>query len=189
MKKIFVFLALILPIVGLAQDRCPGFKVTKQRSGMHYELKKYKPKKLPREGVVVFAGGYVSPQLNGSGASGRVQMVEFGFSGGWDVRTTNPYMFKTPPEGESQYAFTNAFGATIGKYFFLGEPNNVRGLIDFGFGYGHSAHQPDQNKIPVFGYGLASYRVWRDIWISGSIHATDFQSTPRFSVGLATLIW
>ena len=189
MKRILVGVLMLGSFVGLAQDRCPSFKVTKQRNGMHYELKKYKPKKLPREGVVVFAGAYAATGLDGYGISGRVQMVDYGFSGGWDVRTTNPYMLKTAPEGKTQYAFANAVGATFGKYFFLGERTNVRGLVDFGLGYGHAAHGAERNKFPVFGYGLASYRAYRDVWVTGSIHVTDFQSTPRFSVGLATLLW
>lgn len=156
---------------------------------MHYGLKKYKPKKPPRDGILIFAGGYAATGLDGSGGSARVMMTEFGLSGGWDVRTTNPYMLGKAPEGLNQYAFTNAFGATMGKYFLFDQGFNVRGLVDLGLGYGHSAHQPDQNKIPVFAYGLASYRIYRDVWVSGSIHVTDFQSTPRFSVGLATLIW
>ena len=171
--------------VGFAQDRCPSFKVIKQRSGLHYELKKYKPKKLPREGIMVFAGGYASTNLDGIGFSGRLQMIEYGFSGGWDVRTTNPNVFNKTESSNS--IFANAIGATLGKYYMIGREN--RGLIDFGMGYGHSSHGTTANKIPVFGYGLASYRFYRDVWISGSVHVTDFKSVPQLSVGLATLLW
>ena len=171
----------------IAQDRCPSFKVVKQRSGMHYELKKYIPKKLPREGMVVFAGAYSTPSLNGYGVSGRVQMIEYGFSAGWDMRNTDPYMLKKAPDGLAQYTYTNAFGATFGKYYMFGHEN--RGLIDFGMGYGRSASRVDQNKLPFFGYGLASVRAYRDIWVSGSIHVMDFRSAPMVSFGLATLIW
>ena len=181
-----------MPIVGLAQDRCPSFRVTKQRSGMHYELKKYKPQRMPREGLVVFMGAYsgLTPSTIGGGVSGRVQMVEYGFSAGWDVRTTNPnFMRKTEVEDHG-LAYTNVFGATIGKFAIIGSKSNPRGMVDVGFGYGHSAHESGEtNKIPVFSYGLASYRVYRDVWLSGSVHVTDFQSTPLLKVGIATLIW
>ena len=187
MKKIVLLVSLLVPFMGLAQDRCPSFKVTKQRSGLHYELKKYKPKKLPREGVLIFAGAYTTPSLNGYGVSGRAQMVEYGFSGGWDMRNTDPYMLKKAPDGLAQYTYTNAFGATFGKYYMFGREN--RGLIDFGMGYGRSASSTTQNKLPFFGYGLASVRVYRDIWFSGSVHVTDFRSTPMVSFGLATLVW
>jgi hypothetical protein len=187
MKRALLAFALLLPILSLAQDRCPSFKVTKQRSGMHYELKKYKPKKLPREGMVLFAGVYATPKMDGYGLSGRIQMVELGFSGGWDMRNTDPYMLKKAPDGLAQYTYTNAFGATIGKYYMFGLKN--RGLIDFGLGYGRSASSTAQNKLPFFGYGLASVRVYRDVWFSGSVHVMDFRSTPIVSFGMATLIW
>ena len=186
-SKLLLLLFALGSFSAMAQDHCPSFKITKQRSGMHYELKKYKVKKLPREGMIVFAGAYATPKLNGYGVSGRVQMVEFGFSGGWDMRNTDPYMLKKAPEGLAQYTYTNAFGATIGKYYMFGREN--RGLIDFGMGYGRSASSVEQNKLPFFGYGLASVRVYRDIWFSGSVHVMDFKSTPMVSFGLATLIW
>jgi len=188
MKKIALLALLIAPTVALiAQDHCPSFKVTKQKSGMHYGLKRYKVKKLPREGTIVFAGGYVRPQLNGYGTSGRIQMIDFGFSGGWDMRNTDPYMLKKAPEDLAQYTYTNVFGATIGKYYMLGHEN--RGLIDFGIGYGRSASNGEQNKLPFFGYGLASVRMYRDIWFSGSVHVMDFKSIPMVSFGFATLVW
>ena len=192
MKKLILSLALLMPIIGLAQDHCPSFKVTKQRSGMHYELKKYKPQRMPREGLVVFMGAYagVTPGTIGGGVSGRVQMVEYGFSGGWDARSTDPNFMRKTDAGDHGLAYTNAFGATIGKFAIIGSKADPRGMIDAGLGYGHSAHSSGQsNKIPVFGYGLASFRVYRDVWLSGSVHVTDFQSTPVFKMGIATLVW
>jgi hypothetical protein len=192
MKRILVGMMMLVVFNAQSQfvnrDHCPNFTVRHQKSGMHYELKKYKPKRLPREGIVIFAGAYAASDLKGYGVSGRVQMVEYGFSGGWDARTTNPHMLGKASEELNQYAYATVFGATLGKYFLIGK-KEPRGILDIGMGYGHSAHAPEANKIPVFGYGLASYRIYRDIWLSGSIHATDFQSNPRFSIGLATLVW
>lgn len=191
MKRFIVAIILLIPVMGFAQDRCPSFKITKQRSGMHYDFKMptLKPMALPREGLVIFGGVYSYANVEGFGFSGRVQMVEYGFSGGWDARVTNPYLFKKVPEGEKDFIYTNTFGATVGKYFIVGSKTNIRGLVDVGLGYGHSARSMVQNPIPVFGYGMASYRVISDVWISGSLHVTDFKSSPILSLGLATLIW
>lgn len=191
MKRFIVAIMLLIPVIGFSQDHCPSFKVTRTRSGMHYELKKYKPKRLPREGLVVFMGAYGGFAQNnfGGGVSGRVQMIEYGFSGGWDARSTDPNLLRKTGEESNDLAYTNVFGATIGKFAIIGSKQDPRGMLDAGLGYGHSAHGPDQNKIPVFGYGLASMRVYRDVWVSGSIHVTDFQSVPSFKIGLATLIW
>lgn len=193
MKRFIVAIMLLIPVMGFAQDRCPSFKITKQRSGMHYDFKmpnlNPKPKALPREGLTIFGGVYSYANGEGFGFSGRVQMVEYGFSGGWDARVTNPYTFKKVPEGEKDFIYTNTFGATVGKYFIIGNHKNIRGLADVGLGYGHSARSMVQNPIPVFGYAMASYRVVSDVWISGSLHVTDFKSTPILSFGLATLIW
>lgn len=187
MKNVLVSVLMLVSLGAQAQFRehCPSFKIQHQRSGMHYELKKfkkYRPEKYPVEGIVVFTGGYIASDLMGFGTSLRVQMVEFGISAGWDVRHTNTNLFKKKENGT---AYVNAFGLTLGKYYTLGD----RGLIDVGVGYGHSAHSGEVNELPFFGYGLASYRVWRNVWVSGSVHVTDFKSPPYFGVGLATLIW
>jgi hypothetical protein len=192
MKKVLL-LAGMLPIVAFGQfrDHCPNFTINKQKSGIHYELPKYKPKRMPRNGLTVFMGAYggLSNSSWGGGVSGRVQMVEYGVSAGWDVRTVNPQLFKKPGEPTTQLPYTAAFGATLGKSFILGGKTNIRGLVDTGLGYGQSAHTNTPNKIPVFGYGIVSYRVIRDFWLSGSIHVTDFKSTPEFRIGIATLVW
>lgn len=186
MKKILFLLAFTLPVLSLGQDRCPSFKVTKQRSGMHYELTKYKMKKYPSKGIVVFGGYYWGVPEYGGGATLRAQLAEYGISAGWDARSTNPNAFKKRDEITTSLAYTNAFGLTLGKYVLLGKN---RGLIDIGGGFGHSAHGQERNMYPFFGYGLASYRVYHNVWVSGSIHVTDFESTPRYSIGIATLVW
>jgi hypothetical protein len=187
MKKIILAL-LLLPTFAFGQfrDQCPSFKVTKQKSGMHYELKKYKMKRYPTKGIVAFGGYYYGVPELGGGATLRVQLAEYGISAGWDARSTNPNVFKKEGEPTTELAYTNVFGLTLGKYFLLGKN---RGLIDFGGGFGHSAHGNEANMYPVFGYGLASYRFYRNFWLSGAVHVTDFESTPRYTIGIATLVW
>ena len=187
MKRILVGMMMLVAFNAQSQfinrDHCPNFTVKHQKSGMHYELKKYKPLRYPNKGLMVFVGMYASPIHMQSGTSGRGQVVKHKISVGWDVRGTNPTTFsRTVANG---LAYTNVFGGTIGKYYLLA---NSRILLDVGMGGGHSAHSQDRNKIPVFGYGLVSYHVWKNIWISGSMHVPDFKSIPVFNIGIATLI-
>lgn len=173
-------------LLGQFKDNCPSFKNTKQKSGMHYELKKYRIKRYPIDGLVAFGGYYSGVQTLGGGATLRLQLAKYGISAGWDVRTTNPNVFKKEGDLITELSYTNVYGLTGGKYILLGKN---RGLIDIGGGFGHSAHSNDVNMYPFFGYGLASYRFYRNIWLSGAVHVTDFESTPRYSIGIATLVW
>ena len=186
MKKILLGL-LLIPTFAFGQfhDRCPSFKVTKQKSGMHWELKKYKIPRYPSKGLAVFMGYYTGVPTPGGGASLKVQLVEYGISAGWDARGTNPNAYKLGNVETNELSFTNVFGVTLGKYQRLG----TRGLIDAGGGFGHSAHDNDPNMYPFFGYGMASYRFYRNVWISGAVHLTNFESAPRYSIGIATLVW
>lgn len=185
MRYLFLLFFLISVSV-FGQDRCTGFRVENHRSGMHWELKQYKMKRYPTKGIVAFGGYYAGAPTPGGGATLRVQLAEYGISAGWDARSTNPNAYKKRDEVTTSLAYTNAFGLTGGKYWLFGKS---RGLIDVGAGFGHSAHGQETNEYPFFGYGLASYRVYRNFWISGGVHVTDFESTPRYSIGIATLVW
>lgn len=141
--------------------------------------------RYPSKGLVAFGGYYTGVPEFGGGASLKIQLAEYGISAGWDARSTNPNAFKKRDEITTSLSYTNVFGLTLGKYFLIGK----RGLVDFGGGFGHSAHGQQSNEYPFFGYGIASYRFYRNIWVSGAVHVPDFESTPRFSIGIATLVW
>ena len=179
--RYFFLLFFLISVSVFRQDACVDFRVENHKSPMHLQVKKHKLPKYPDRGITVFGGFYGGVPVPGSGATLRINSAKWGFSMGWDSRTTNPGMFVE----SNQLAYTNAYGVTLGKYKLIGD----RVHLDVGVGFGYAAHSLDPNPNPVFGYGLASYRVYKNVWLGGSVHPTDFESVPRFNIGLTTLVW
>lgn len=170
----------------LAQEKCPSFVIQNTKSGMHYGLRKPSPpgkKSIPREGVLVFLGGYASTDRPGIAMKGDVHMVEFGWSLGWE---TTHYIERELLEDQAIWTIRpDIFVATFSKYFLLGD----RGLVSVGPGYGFVQNEASGQRQYFLAQSTISLRFWRDVWLSGKIQMKDFQQLPTFKVGLSTLLW
>lgn len=181
MVRYFSLLLFLISLNVFGQDNCPDFTIVNQKSGMHFgPLVKY-----PERGVIVFGGLYGGLPEIGGGSSLRLNMVKYKISLGWDVRTEDPEFFKKS-EATSVLPHTNVYGVTAGKYWMLMDSKYI---LDMGVGVGQTYDDNVLNDSPLFGYGVLSYQFYGKTLLTGSVHVMDFETTPRFAIGVAIMDW
>lgn len=153
---------------------------------MHYGIRKPPPfrlKEFPREGIVVFLGAYGQPKPAGLTLKTDVHLVEYGWSFGWEAsRIRLP--IQSPMEPPAEW-LTDVFAATFSKYTLLGR----RGLVALGPQYGFLKNETSGLRQYFGGQATLSYRLHRDLWISGKIQYKSSTCPIHVKFGVATLLW